>query len=127
MLRRYLAEVVDLVTGSDAFTVLAHIDYPARSWPRTAVAFAPGQFEAEFRHALRATAQSGRVLELNTALPLHATILRWWREEGGDGITFGSDAHDPAGVARGFRDAVQLAEANGFRPGDRPYDVWGRG
>ncbi|QWZ09693.1 PHP domain-containing protein [Nocardioides panacis] len=126
VLRSYLAEVTALVEGSDAFEVLAHVDYPLRSWPAAAGAFVPEEFEDEFRHTLRTVAQSGRVLEVNTVVPFHDTLLRWWRAEGGDAITFGSDAHDPAAVARGFRDAVHLAEAHGFRPGRRLYDPWGR-
>ncbi len=41
-----------------------------------------------------------RALEISTVVPLHDTILRWWHEEGGDAVTFGSDAHDPSAVAR---------------------------
>ena len=126
VLRSYLAEVAALVTESDVFGVLAHVDYPVRSWPAAGDAFTPEDFEEEFRHTLRAAAQSGRALELSTVVPLHTTIVRWWHEEGGDAITFGSDAHDPTTVARGFRDAVHMAEAHGFRPGERPYDLWGR-
>jgi histidinol-phosphatase (PHP family) len=66
------------------------------------------------------------VLEVNTKVPLHTLLLGWWREEGGAAITFGSDAHEPVAVARGFRDAAAMAEAHGFRPGDHPGDVWGR-
>jgi histidinol-phosphatase (PHP family) len=29
-------------------------------------------------------------------------------------------------VARGFREAAQMAEAHGFRPGNDPYDLWAR-
>jgi len=126
VVRSYLAEVAALVTESEVFEVLAHVDYPVRSWPAAAGAFVPERFEEEFRHTLRATAQSGRVLEINTVVPFHATMLRWWHAEGGDAVTFDSDAHDPATVARGFRDAVHLAETHGFRPGERPYEVWGR-
>ncbi|MGH3737341.1 MAG: PHP domain-containing protein [Micromonosporaceae bacterium] len=126
VIRRYLAEVIRLVAESDVFSVLAHIDYPVRYWPAQAGPFDPSAFEAEFRYALRATAQAGRALEINTVIPLHATILRWWYEEGGDAITFGSDAHEPSAIARGFRDAAQLAEAHGYRPGRHPYDLWTR-
>ena len=126
VLRAYLAEVAALVASDSAFAVLAHIDYPLRSWPVAAPPFRPEDFEDEFRHALRATADSGRALEVSTRVPLHAAILRWWRDEGGDAITFGSDAHDPAFIARGFGEAVHMAEACGFRPGRLPYDLWGR-
>jgi histidinol-phosphatase (PHP family) len=127
VVRQYLAEVANLVTDSDVFSVLAHIDYPVRYWPeQEAGPFALSPFEEEFRHALRATAQSGRVLEINTVLPAQPTLVRWWHEEGGGAVTFGSDAHEPSAVARGFREAADLAAAHGFRPGPDPYDVWAR-
>jgi histidinol-phosphatase (PHP family) len=126
VVREYLAEVPRLVTGSDVFAVLAHIDYPVRYWPAHAGPFDPGAFQEEFRHALRALADSGRALEINTRLPLHPQIVRWWHEEGGAAVTFGSDAHRPALLARGFAQAAALAEASGFRPGRHPYDFWTR-
>lgn len=127
VVRAYLAEVAVMASVSDTFSVLAHIDYPVRSWPaEIAGPFAPAAFEDDFRHALRAVARSGRALEVNTRLPLHATVLTWWHEEGGDAITFGSDAHLPALVGHGFADAARMAEAHGFRPGRHPYDLWGR-
>jgi len=126
VVRAYLADVATMVSGSDVFSVLAHIDYPVRSWPAEAGPFDPTAFEEEFRCALRLTAQSGRALEVNTRLPLHAIVLRWWHEEGGDAITFGSDAHLPALVGHGFREAAQMAEAHGFRPGSYADDFWGR-
>jgi histidinol-phosphatase (PHP family) len=126
VMRGYLADVAAMMSTSGTFSVLAHIDYPVRSWPDAAGPFDPTAFEDEFRHALRMTAQSGRALEVNTRLPLHATVLTWWHEEGGDAITFGSDAHLPSLVGHGFSQAAQLAEAHGFRPGRNPYDLWGR-
>ncbi|MFI6925455.1 PHP domain-containing protein [Nonomuraea spiralis] len=127
VVRDYLAEIPEVVVGSDAFAVLAHVDYPVRYWPvETAGPFDPKAFEEEFRHALRVTAGSGRALEINTVVPLHATLLGWWREEGGQAVTFGSDAHEPSVVARRFREAADLAWAHGFRPGRDPYDFWGR-
>ncbi|MET8155862.1 PHP domain-containing protein [Sphaerisporangium sp. NPDC005289] len=126
VIREYLAEVAGLAAGSDVFSVLAHIDYPVRSWPTEAGPFDPPAFEEEFRHALRATASSGRALEINTRLPLSPVILRWWHEEGGPAVSFGSDAHDPSLVAHRFREAADMAEAHGFRPGQDPYDFWAR-
>ena len=126
VLRTYLAEVAVLVGSDQPFEVLAHIDYPLRGWPGGARRFVPSVFEDEFRHALRVAADSGRALEVNTKVPLQAVILRWWRDEGGTAITFGSDAHDPSAIARGFDEAAQMAEAHGFRPGRLPHDLWGR-
>jgi histidinol-phosphatase (PHP family) len=127
VVRAYLADIATMVLTSNTFAVLAHIDYPVRSWPtNNAGPFDPMEFEDEFRHALRTTAQSGRALEVNTRLPLHATILAWWHEEGGDAITFGSDAHLPPLVGYGFGAAAHMAEAHGFRPGKNPLDMWKR-
>lgn len=126
VMRTYLSEVVRLVATDETYEVLAHIDYPVRSWPTDAGPFDVTAFEDEFRLALRATAESGRALEINTRVPLDETIVRWWREEGGDAITIGSDAHEPSALARGLRDAAHMAEAYGFRPGRSPYDLWGR-
>ncbi|NUR70647.1 MAG: PHP domain-containing protein [Hamadaea sp.] len=124
VVRQYLAEVAALIAGSDVFTVLAHIDFPVRYWPAHAGPFDPYAFEEEFRHALRLLADSGRALEVNTCVPLHPEIVRWWREEGGSAITFGSDAHEPDELARGFATAVDMVQAHGFRPGRDPHDYW---
>lgn len=127
VMRAYLAGVVEMVSISGVFSVLAHIDYPVRSWPvQRAGPFDPSLFRDEFHWVLRATAQSGRALEINTRLPLDPTILRWWHEEGGEAVTFGSDAHLPPYVGHGFTAAAHLAEACGFRPGRHPYDRWRR-
>jgi histidinol-phosphatase (PHP family) len=127
VVRDYLVDVATMVSTTEMFTVLAHIDYPVRSWPtEKAGPFDPTTFEDEFRYALRATAQSGRALEVNTRLPLHGAILSWWHEEGGEAITFGSDAHLPSLVGHGFAEAAQMAEAHGFRGGKNLFDSWNR-
>lgn len=110
----YLAEVLRMVNNSDAFAVLAHIDYPARGWPADMAPFPIERFEEEFRAVLAALAASDRALEINTRLPMDVTLLEWWCDVGGTHITFGSDAHDPAAVADGFHDAAAMAHAHGF-------------
>jgi histidinol-phosphatase (PHP family) len=122
--REYLAEIPRMVSGSEVFEVFTHIDYPVRSWPGGSDAFDPDDFEDELRHALRALAAGERVLEINTRVPLHPTILEWWREEGGRRVTFGSDAHLPEALGRGLTKAAVLAGSNGFGPGTKPEDPW---
>jgi len=127
VMRRYLAEVVALVEGSGAFEILAHLDYPRRHWPASAGPYAESAFEPEYRAVLRALASSGRVLEVNTFSPLASvTLLRWWREEGGMAVSFGSDAHVASRVGDKFRRAVEIAEAAGFGRGRDPGDFWRR-
>jgi histidinol-phosphatase (PHP family) len=125
LMRRYFAEVVALIEGSALFEVLAHLDYPRRYWPQAAGRYQETDFEEEYRAVLRALASSGRVLELNTASPLvSVSLLRWWREEGGTALSFGSDAHLPGYVGERFGEAAGVAEAAGFRPGRDPFDFW---
>ena len=106
VVRAYLAEIPRLIERCDVFAVLAHLDYPIRYWPAQTGPFDPKAFQQEFRHALRALARSGRALEINTSGPLYPEITRWWHEEGGPAITFGSDA--PAG-----RDRAPLPRGRG--------------
>ncbi len=124
VIRDYLAELPRLVAECDAFTVLAHIDYPLRSWPDSAGPFEPLAFEDEFRFALRTLADSGRVLEVNTAGRVYQQIVGWWHDEGGEAVSFGSDTHEPTALAHGFTDATAMVEAHGFRPGRHLYDFW---
>lgn len=126
VLRRYLQEVQCLVESFDRFDVLAHIDYAARYWPLVAGELPVADFQDHYRAVLSALSAKGKVLEVNTRVPLAADILRWWREEGGETITFGSDAHRPGDVARGFADATALAATAGFVPGREPLDLWRR-
>lgn len=80
------------------------------------------------RTALRALARSGRAMEINTSgwLPLDASLLAWWREEGGQAVSFGSDAHDPFTIGREFASAAALAQAAGFGPDRRGHGLWVR-
>ncbi len=126
VVRAYLAEAARMVTGSDDFAVLAHIDYPVRYWPRGAGRYHPAAFEEEYRHVLRALSGTSRTLEVNTRVPLDPQIVRWWHEAGGDAVSFGSDAHHPAALARDLVRAATMVQANGFRPGRDPYDRWMR-
>jgi histidinol-phosphatase (PHP family) len=124
VMREYLAEVCRMIERSDAFSILAHITYPVRYWPTTADPFEPVEFEHEFRQALRMLAASGRALEVNTTDRFSPHIVRWWREEGGQAVTFGSDAHEPGELGRRLADAVEFVETHGFRPGTHPHDFW---
>jgi histidinol-phosphatase (PHP family) len=126
VVRDYLAETARLIEWFPRFEVLAHIDYPVRSWPKDAKPFDPHDFEDEYRHVLRPLADAGKTLEVNTRVPLHPEILAWWREEGGQTITFASDAYDPDALAGGFHEAAAVAAAAGFRAGQSPLDFWCR-
>ena len=121
-----------MVEAATPFSVLAHLDYPKRYWPHDRLPYAETDFEEEYRAVLRALASTGRALEVNTSRGMEPRrglcpgpeVLRWWREEGGRALFFGSDAHDPAGLMRGFEVALEAAEAAGFSRGPNPLDPW---
>ena len=122
----YLEEIPVMVSGSSAFDVFTHIDYALRHWPADeAGPFDPRRFEDGIRTGMRAIAESGRALELNTRR-LWSWVVQWWAEEGGRTISFASDAHTPDAIASSFPEAVILAEAFGFRQGAGAADLWTR-
>jgi len=125
-IRDYLAEATRLVGASDVFEVFAHIDYVTRQIERAGRRHEPIEFEEEYRSTLRAIHDAGRILEINTRRPLDEVILRWWHDEGGSAVSFGSDAHEGARVGYGFVDAAAMAEAAGFRRQADPLDFWRR-
>ena len=127
VMRRYFAELLRLVQDSALFEVLAHMDFPRRYWPGGPAAYEEKAFEEEYRAVLRALAASGRVLEMNTKTPLaSAKLFRWWREEGGGAVSFGSDAHENWRVGDRFDLAAGIVESAGFRPGRDRFDFWRR-
>jgi histidinol-phosphatase (PHP family) len=126
-MRRYLGELVDMIETSDVFQVLAHVDFPRRYWPDGRHRYTEKSFEEEYRAVFRALASTGRALEVNTTSPpASVDQVRWFHEEGGEAVSFGSDAHQPAGVGQHFDLAVDVVEAAGFRPGRDPFDFWRR-
>jgi histidinol-phosphatase (PHP family) len=128
LVSRYFADMVTLIERSDVFTVLAHCDYPRRYWPADrAGAYRETDFEEHYRTVFAALAGTGRALEINTKSPLSSVdLVRWWWQEGGDAVSFGSDAHQPAHVGNRFELAVDVVEAAGFRSGRDPFDFWRR-
>lgn len=126
VVRAYLGEVLTMVQSDQPFSVLAHIDFPVRSWPAAAGPFRPEPVEEQYRAVLEALARSGRVLEVNTRLPLSHQVVGWWHDAGGHAVTFGSDAHDPDRLAWEFSDTAAMVAAQGFRPGPTPYEMWRR-
>jgi histidinol-phosphatase (PHP family) len=126
-MRRYLAEIARMVESSDVFGVLAHVDFPRRYWPGGPEQYVEKDYEEEYRAVFRALAGTGRALEVNTSSPLASVDqVRWFFEEGGEAVSFGSDAHQAAAVGQRFDLAVDIVEAAGFRPGRDRFDFWRR-
>jgi histidinol-phosphatase (PHP family) len=123
--RGYLAEAVRLIEEYDGFEVLTHIDYPLRYWPE-GIPLDLDLFEDDIRLVLRTLARADKIMEFNTRIPLDPRVVGWWRQEGGKGVSFASDAHLPDAVGRGFKEAAEVARAAGFKPGADLFDFWVR-
>ena len=128
--REYFAEVLLMVESGQPFETLAHIDYPKRYWIDGIAPYREKDYEDEIRAVLAAAARTGRVLEVNTTrgefLCPDITVVRWWREVGGQAVQYGSDAHQPDKVAEGFRIATEMVESAGFKPARDPVSLWRR-
>lgn len=126
VVRHYLAEIPTMVASGERFEIVTHLDYALRYWPDEHEGpVDPRHFEEEFRFAMRAVADSGRALEMNTRR-LWSWMVQWWTEEGGRAISIASDSHRPSALAHGLPEAVAMVEQYGFRAGDAPQDLWRR-
>jgi histidinol-phosphatase (PHP family) len=128
--REYFHETLAMVESGQSFETLAHIDYPKRYWLDGAAPYREEDYEDEIKAILKAAARTGRVLEVNTTrghiLCPDLTVVRWWREAGGQAVQYGSDAHQPDKVAEGFLKATQMVESAGFKPAPDPAGLWRR-
>jgi histidinol-phosphatase (PHP family) len=128
--REYFRETLAMVDSGQPFETLAHIDYPKRYWLDGAAPYREKDYEEEIRAILSAAVRTGRVLEVNTTrgatLCPDITVVRWWRELGGQAVSYGSDAHQPDKVGAGFELATQMVQAAGFKPARDPMALWRR-
>lgn len=117
----YFTELVTMAESGD-FDVLGHLDLPKRYGAERFGPFDPQPHARPIRAALRALVERGIGLEIN-ASGLRAaaaetmpglTILRWYRELGGEVLTIGTDSHSTPQLGRGLDEALDLARAAGF-------------
>ena len=103
--------------------VIGHFDLVKRFGVQHYGPFEPESFQEEIRNVLRAAIDSGVALEVNTSglrqLPGEPypglTVLQWYRELGGELLTFGSDTHRLDSLGAGVPEAMALAQTAGFR------------
>jgi histidinol-phosphatase (PHP family) len=126
--REYFRETLAMVDSGQPFETLAHLDYPKRYWVAGAAPYREQDYEEQIRAILAACARTGRVLEVNTTrgdvLCPDITVVRWWWEEGGRAVQYGSDAHQPDKVGEGFAVATQMVESAGYKPAADPMSLW---
>ena len=103
----------------DCYDSLAHINYPLRYIHRDGIDLSLDDYEDRVRAIFTEIAKTDHALEVNTHhgtdLDSWFTLLRWYKECGGELVTVGSDAHRPEDVAKGIPEALELLQAAGFR------------
>jgi histidinol-phosphatase (PHP family) len=118
----YFAELLR-AAQSGLGDVLGHLDLVKRYGIRQYGPLDPAAFEEEIREVLRAAAQRGMGLEINTSglrqspgetYPALA-VLRWFRALGGEILTVGSDAHHIDDLGSGIAQAQEMAQEAGLR------------
>ncbi len=121
----YFRQTVRLAAEGD-FDVLTHLDLVKRDAHKFGKAYdGPEPYADLIRAALRSIVERGKGIEINTSSLYKGKgmaetcpsleILRWYRELGGEILTFGSDAHTPDKIGAHFDVAVDMARSVGFR------------
>ena len=119
--RKYYSELAVLAQEGD-FDILAHFDVPARISSALYGQYNPLKYESLIRPVLQICIDRGIAIEINSSgkrLPMSRSIpdreiLQWYKEMGGELITFGSDAHHAMNVGQNIEDAYELIDAMGF-------------
>ena len=121
LLERYFAELVELVRWG-RFDALGHITYPLRYIAAYGQAVELAPYGGYIDEALRTLVQNGKAIEINTSglrqtirqtMPPFSIVKRF-RELGGEYVTVGSDSHCVADVGKGSAEAVTMLKEAGF-------------
>ncbi len=114
----YFTSMEELVAMPDCYDVLGHIIYPLRYMHRDGQEISLAPYRDRIAAILRAVIAAGRSIEVNTCrgntVEDWRDILKLYRDLGGSLVTTGSDAHLPADVGGGVREACALLQECGF-------------
>ena len=103
----------------DCYDSLAHIVYPLRYIHRDGVGLTIADYEDRVRAIFTEVAKTGHAMEVNTCrgndMEPWPQLLAWFKEQGGELVTVGADAHFAKDVAKGIPQALEMVKAAGFR------------
>jgi histidinol-phosphatase (PHP family) len=119
--RAYFVELREMVSTA-RFDVVGHIDVGKRYGYDVYGSYDVTPYEEELRDIYRILAQRGKGIEINQGSlrrkvkePAPNQIaLSWYREEGGEILTLGSDAHRPDAIGYCLESAIEQARSAGF-------------
>ncbi len=122
VIRHYFESILENINAFSDFDVYGHLDYIARYCPDKNFVYCCEDYMDILDECLRTLIFKGKGIELNTAgfkyglghPNPHETILRRYKELGGEILTVGSDAHKPEHLAWNFPQIPELLKNCGF-------------
>ena len=119
---QYFENIYKCVCCCNNFDVYGHLDYIIRYAPEKDTNYNPSAYSDIIDEILKKLIDNGKGIEINTAGLKYGlkeanpclSIIRRYRELGGEIITTGSDAHRPADMAYSFEVLSSLLEKGGF-------------
>ena len=120
--RHYFELTLENLRLFDDYSVLGHLDYIARYAPKDKTPYSYQDYSDIIDAILIHLINNDKGLDFNTSRLFrdgaptnpHPEVLKRYKELGGRIITFGSDAHNPAGIAGAFEKASIMAKKCGF-------------
>lgn len=123
-LARYFDTMLSSITEATDFDSLAHLDYIIRYIPAFAGTknYRYSDYKDVLDEILRFLIAEGKALEINTkglaaglgCFHPSLEVLAHYHELGGELLTIGSDAHEPAAIAAGYEKTRELLLSLGF-------------
>lgn len=121
--RDYFESILENVQAIKDYDVYGHLDYVVRYGPNKANQYYFEDYSDVFEAILKTIILDGKGIEINTgglykglSFPHpHKSILKLYKELGGEIITVGSDAHTPDKIGYGFEYAKSVLQESGFK------------
>lgn len=119
----YFESILENLACFSEFNVYGHIDYVVRYGPNKNREYSYGRYQDILDEILKTLINRGIGIELNTGGYHYGlgepnpctTVIRRYRQLGGEIITVGADAHTPEKIAYAFEKAATVLEECGFR------------
>lgn len=120
---QYFLSILDNVKAYDTYHSYGHLDYIMRYVPNQTKPYNPMDYYDILKDILTVIIEKGKSIEVNTGSLYkgfdfphpHESILKLYKQLGGEYITIGSDAHKPQHFGYGFDYAEAVLQRCGFR------------
>lgn len=120
--RLYFEAELENLRVTDAYDIVGHLDFVLRDIPSRNKLFSYELHKDVLDEMLQLVIDEGKGIECNTTTLYRGygepgpdvSIIRRYRELGGEIITFGSDAHSAKNIGRAFKEAADIVRDCGF-------------